>query len=393
MYYAYASDPRMKLNLGIRRRLAPLLDNDRRRIELLNCLLLHAARQPDRLLRRRDRHGRQRLPRRPQRRAHADAVVGDRNAGFSTADPAQLYLPVITDPVYGYQAVNVAAQEKHAVVAAEHDEAAHRRAPALARVRPRHHRVPAAAQPVGARLRPPLAGRHDARSSPTSPGARSRSSSTSTALEGAVPVEMLGDTRFPPIGREPYFLSPRPARLLLVPAARAASAAPCATASRTRRFEPGRRRRPRAWIAGQRWFAAKSRRIDAVARRGRGSDSAAGTLWIVAGDARRRQRTTATRVPLLEGPDVRDALDEPDFGRALLDLIAREARGRGRRTARWRGTRTRAWPSGLAADVPARRLERRAEQHVGRVRRRAHPQALPAPRRGCQPRASRSPAS
>ena len=71
LYHGYGSDPRMRLNLGIRRRLAPLLDNDRRKIELLTSLLFTLPGQPDPLLRRRDRHGRQHLPRRPQRRAHA----------------------------------------------------------------------------------------------------------------------------------------------------------------------------------------------------------------------------------------------------------------------------------------------------------------------------------
>ena len=74
MYRVYAHDPQARINLGIRRRLAPLLGNDRRRIELMNALLLLAARHAGDLLRRRDRHGRQHLPRRPQRRAHADAV-------------------------------------------------------------------------------------------------------------------------------------------------------------------------------------------------------------------------------------------------------------------------------------------------------------------------------
>src|SRR6266550_4595317 len=110
MYYAYASDPRMKLNLGIRRRLAPLMDNDRRRIELLNCLLFTLPGSPvlyygDEIgmgdnIHLGDRDG-VRTPMQWTR---------DRNAGFSTADEGRLYLPVIADPVYGYQAVNVEAQ-------------------------------------------------------------------------------------------------------------------------------------------------------------------------------------------------------------------------------------------------------------------------------------------
>ena len=74
MYAEYAKDPRMKLNLGIRRRLAPLLDNGRDEIELLHGDPVQPAGLAGPLLRRRDRDGRQRLPRRPRRRAHADAV-------------------------------------------------------------------------------------------------------------------------------------------------------------------------------------------------------------------------------------------------------------------------------------------------------------------------------
>src|SRR4029453_19300817 len=75
MYYAYARERDMKLNLGIRRRLAP----PRPAPELP---VAHAAREPDHLLRRRDRHGRQRLARRPERRAHAHAVVARPQRGI-----------------------------------------------------------------------------------------------------------------------------------------------------------------------------------------------------------------------------------------------------------------------------------------------------------------------
>ena len=74
MYRRYAGDPRMRINVGIRRRLSTLLQDDRRKIELLNALLLSLPGTPIDLLRRRDRDGRQRLPRRPRLGAHADAV-------------------------------------------------------------------------------------------------------------------------------------------------------------------------------------------------------------------------------------------------------------------------------------------------------------------------------
>jgi len=110
MYHEYAKDPRMKLNLGIRRRLAPLVDNGRRRMELLNSLLFTLPGSPiiyygdeigmgDNIFLG-DRNG----VRTPMQ------WNGDRNAGFSRADAARLYSPVIMDPVYGYQAINVEAQ-------------------------------------------------------------------------------------------------------------------------------------------------------------------------------------------------------------------------------------------------------------------------------------------
>jgi len=112
MWTEYAADRRARINLGIRRRLAPLVDNSRRRIELLNVLLLSMPGTPviyygDEIamgdnVYLGDRNG----VRTPMQ------WTGDRNAGFSTADAAALYSPVIVDPVYGYQAVNVEAQER-----------------------------------------------------------------------------------------------------------------------------------------------------------------------------------------------------------------------------------------------------------------------------------------
>ncbi|MCC6313597.1 MAG: maltose alpha-D-glucosyltransferase [Thermomicrobiales bacterium] len=112
MYYEYAKDPRARLNLGIRRRLAPLLENGRRQIEMMNSLLLAMPGSPviyygDEIgmgdnIYLGDRNG----VRTPMQWS------GDRNAGFSRTDPARLYSPTIMDPVYGYQAVNVEAQQR-----------------------------------------------------------------------------------------------------------------------------------------------------------------------------------------------------------------------------------------------------------------------------------------
>ncbi|HVH75074.1 MAG TPA: maltose alpha-D-glucosyltransferase [Stellaceae bacterium] len=108
----YAADRRARLNLGIRRRLAPLMENDRRKIELLHALLISMPGTPvfyygdeigmgDNVFLG-DRDG----VRTPMQWSF------DRNAGFSRADPARLYLPPIMDPIYGFEAVNVEAQSR-----------------------------------------------------------------------------------------------------------------------------------------------------------------------------------------------------------------------------------------------------------------------------------------
>ncbi|MBV8430824.1 MAG: maltose alpha-D-glucosyltransferase [Solirubrobacterales bacterium] len=110
MYAEYAKDPRMKLNLGIRRRLAPLLDNGRDEIELMHAIMFSLPGSPvlyygdeiamgDNVFLG-DRDG----VRTPMQ------WTGDRNGGFSRADFAQLYAPPLMDPVYGFQAVNIEAQ-------------------------------------------------------------------------------------------------------------------------------------------------------------------------------------------------------------------------------------------------------------------------------------------
>jgi maltose alpha-D-glucosyltransferase/alpha-amylase len=110
MYKEYAKDPRMRLNLGIRRRLAPLLDNGRAEIELMTAILFSLPGSPvlyygDEIgmgdnVYLGDRDG----VRTPMQ------WTGDRNGGFSSADFAQLYAPPSMDPVYGFQALNVEAQ-------------------------------------------------------------------------------------------------------------------------------------------------------------------------------------------------------------------------------------------------------------------------------------------
>jgi len=111
MYLAYSADPRMRVNVGIRRRLAPLLDNNRRRIELLNSFLFSFPGTPilyygDEIgmgdnIYLGDRNG----VRTPMQWS------ADRNGGFSRVTPARLFNPVIMDPIYGYTALNVEGQQ------------------------------------------------------------------------------------------------------------------------------------------------------------------------------------------------------------------------------------------------------------------------------------------
>jgi maltose alpha-D-glucosyltransferase / alpha-amylase len=113
MYRMYAHDSRARINLGIRRRLAPLLGNDRRRIELMNALLLALPGTPvlyygDEIgmgdnIYLGDRNG----VRTPMQWSP------DRNAGFSRANPQQLHLPIIIDPEYNYESVNVESQQNN----------------------------------------------------------------------------------------------------------------------------------------------------------------------------------------------------------------------------------------------------------------------------------------
>jgi maltose alpha-D-glucosyltransferase / alpha-amylase len=112
MYREYAKDPRMRINIGIRRRLAPLMDNGRRQMEMMNALLMSMPGTPiiyygDEIgmgdnVYLGDRNG----VRTPMQ------WTPDRNAGFSEADSAALFAPIIVDAPYGYQGINVAAQER-----------------------------------------------------------------------------------------------------------------------------------------------------------------------------------------------------------------------------------------------------------------------------------------
>jgi maltose alpha-D-glucosyltransferase/alpha-amylase len=112
LWSTYAADPRARINLGIRRRLAPLMDNDRRKIELMNSILLSMPGTP--IIYYGDEIGMGDNIYLGDRNSVRTPMqwTPDRNGGFSRSDPAQLYLPCIMDPVYGYNAVNVEAQTR-----------------------------------------------------------------------------------------------------------------------------------------------------------------------------------------------------------------------------------------------------------------------------------------
>jgi maltose alpha-D-glucosyltransferase / alpha-amylase len=206
MYRMYAADMQARINLGIRRRLAPLMENDPERIKLMNSLLLSMPGSPivyygDEIgmgdnIYLGDRNG----VRTPMQWSP------DRNAGFSRADPQRLYLPPIMDPVYGYQAVNVEAQERDPgsllnwmkrMLRIRRESRAFGRGH-LSFLKPGNRKVLAylreyadeavlcvanlarSAQPVELDLR---------------------------RFKGRVPVELLGRTSFPPIGDLPYLLT------------------------------------------------------------------------------------------------------------------------------------------------------------------------------------------
>ncbi len=206
MYQMYAVDPRMRVNVGIRRRLAPLMDNDLDRIKLLNSLLLSMPGSPiiyygDEIgmgdnFYLGDRNG----MRTPMQ------WTPDRNAGFSRADPQRLYLPPIMDPIYGFQAVNVEAQRREPssllnwmkrLIAVRKAHKAFGRG-SFSMLHPGNRKIFAyVRQHEGEVI---LCAANLARSAQPVELDLSR-------FRGLVPVELMGGTPFPPIGDQPYLLT------------------------------------------------------------------------------------------------------------------------------------------------------------------------------------------
>ena len=206
MYETYATDPRMRVNVGIRRRLAPLMENDRAKIELMNSLLLSMPGSPivyygDEIgmgdnVYLGDRNG----VRTPMQWSP------DRNGGFSRADPQSLYLPPIMDPVYGYEAVNVEAQNRapssllnwtRRILAVRSAHKAFGRG-SLEFLHPGNRKVLAYLRRHG--------------DSTLLCVANLKRTAQAVELDlrrfkGYVPVELMGGAPFPPIGDLPYFLT------------------------------------------------------------------------------------------------------------------------------------------------------------------------------------------
>jgi len=206
LWNTYASDKRARINLGIRRRLAPLMERDRRRIELMNALLLSMPGTPviyygDEIgmgdnIYLGDRDG----VRTPMQWSP------DRNGGFSRADPARLVLPPVADPLYGYEALNVEAQvsDAHSLLNWTRRMVALRsRHPAFGRgtlrfLTPSNRRILAYLREHGDEVilsvanlsRLPQAVELDL-----------------SAFEGRIPIELTGMSPFPPIGQLTYLLT------------------------------------------------------------------------------------------------------------------------------------------------------------------------------------------
>jgi len=209
LWSTYANDPRARINVGIRRRLAPLMDNDRRKIELMNSLLLSFPGTPiiyygDEIgmgdnIYLGDRNG----VRTPMQ------WTPDRNGGFSRADPARLYAPTIMDPVYGYESVNVEAQSRSLsslLSATKRLISVRKSALAFGRgtmtfIRPTNRSVLCYVRQYKDEAILCVAN-------------LSRSAQATeldlSAWKDRVPLEMLGRTRFPAIGELPYMITLAP---------------------------------------------------------------------------------------------------------------------------------------------------------------------------------------
>ena len=209
MYDEYAKDKGMRINVGIRRRLAPMMENDRRRIQLLNVLLMSMPGTP--IIYYGDEIG-----------MGDNIYLGDRNgvrtpmqwnggwnAGFSGADPERLYSPLISNPVYGYQGINVESQRRvpHSLLSWMKRLIEVRKSTkifgrgSIEFLRPSNHRVLAYVRQLDDQKILVV----------------NNLSSSAQAVEldlrqhkGNIPIEMSGKNLFPRIGELPYLLTMGP---------------------------------------------------------------------------------------------------------------------------------------------------------------------------------------
>jgi maltose alpha-D-glucosyltransferase/alpha-amylase len=209
MWDEYAKDPRARINLGIRRRLAPLMEGDRRRIELMSALLMSLPGSP--ILYYGDEIG-----------MGDNVYLGDRNsvrtpmqwtagfnAGFSTADPERLWLPIISNALYGYQAVNVESQRRNATSLLHWTRRlieVRRSTRVFGRgtidvLKPANHRVLAFTRSHG---------RETVLVVNNLAGTAQVVELDLSKLAGAIPIEMFGGSLFPRITSDPYIITMGP---------------------------------------------------------------------------------------------------------------------------------------------------------------------------------------
>ena len=206
MYRVYAHDPQMRINAGIRRRLAPLLGNDRRKIELLNGLLLALPGTP--VIYYGDEIGMGDNVYLGDRDAVRTPMQWspDRNAGFSTANPQKLYLPTIIDPEFHYEMVNVEVQQAH-------ENSLYRWMRQVLHVRSRHPEFGRGTLrmllPDNPRIVAFVRSHEDEHVLVVANLAGSAQYAELDLAEhaGARPVELFGRTEFPPVGDLPYLVT------------------------------------------------------------------------------------------------------------------------------------------------------------------------------------------
>jgi maltose alpha-D-glucosyltransferase/alpha-amylase len=329
MYRSYMRDPEARSNLGIRRRLAPLLGNNRRRIELMNALLFSLPGTPflyygDEIgmgdnIYLGDRDG----VRTPMQWS------SDRNAGFSTTNRQRLYLPVILDPEYHYEAVNVATQMTNPQSLLNWMRrviALRQRHPAFGRgsfqlLAPDNRRVLAFIREHGDERILVIAN-------------LSRFTQYAyldlSAFAGVTPIELFGHAEFPPITDQPYLITIGPHTfywfgLQAVRPYELAQEPPTKLAMDNGNLEGALP----AYLQQQRWYGARSRRLQQLSV----VDSVPiGPAEVKLVDVKYTEGEPHTYVvPLCPADDgeVVDAMGEGAFGSFLLQAIARRRRFRG----------------------------------------------------------------